>query len=396
MAKVLVLTSSFLPRQGGLQYELKWFLDNLDRRLATLKDVEATFVYPHGVSTPYSVFENIATYDLQLGEDRRRHAIARMIVKLGKLLGATTPDIVHCHTMTPVGRWAALASLLIRRPPKIVVTSHGNDIVNLPHWSYGRKETFRSKLVDMYTAHRMAAQILPSRAMTEWAIRSGTREDRLVFIPNGIPLGDEYDFQESLEDEVPLLLSDNPSSHDGINFLSLSGARTIKNLAALVEAFAQARDRLDRSKLILSCHGTGAELIRGLVGEKGLTEDVIFIGEVIGPNKLRYFAASDVYCNVSHFENFPITLLEAMKHKMAILASNVGGIPELVEHERNGLLVSPTDVTGIAESMVRLYRDADLRSRLVAQAQEDVKQYSMTRVIDEHLALYERVASGGD
>ena len=82
-----------------------------------------------------------------------------------------------------------------------------------------------------------------------------------------------------------------------------------------------------------------------------------------------------------------------MKHGTAILASNVGGIPEFIEHERNGLLVSPTDVSGIAEAMVRLYRDTNLRDSLITQAEEDVKRYSISRVIDEHLALYERLAS---
>ena len=155
-----------------------------------------------------------------------------------------------------------------------------------------------------------------------------------------------------------------------------------------------AKNRLGQSKLLLACQGASSEWVKSLVDDRGLNENVTFIGEVTGLEKRMYFQNSDVYCNVSHFESFGVTLLEAMKYGTAVLASSVGGVPEFIEHERNGLLVSPTDVSGIAEAMVRLYEDAQLRERLVAQAHEDVKQYSMSRVIDEHLALYERVASG--
>ena len=75
--RILVVTSTFLPTVGGIQFELKWFLDNLDRRLVRQGDPELHFTYPDQASEPYARFKNIATYDLQLGRGRlKRNAMA--------------------------------------------------------------------------------------------------------------------------------------------------------------------------------------------------------------------------------------------------------------------------------------------------------------------------------
>ena len=108
--------------------------------------------------------------------------------------------------------------------------------------------------------------------------------------------------------------------------------------------------------------------------------------------KEKYFRASQIYCNVSHFENFPLSLLEAMKYESAVLASRVGGVPEFIKHEENGLLVSPTDVGDIASSLIRLYGDEDLRRRLVENGLQVVQRYAISRVVDQYIGLYERLA----
>ena len=392
--RVLIFSRSFLPTVGGLQYELKWFLDNLDRRTHGPNDIHAHFAYPEESCEPYSRFRQISAHNLGLDESKPLRT-GKVLLRLSGLIRKIDPHIVHCHALIPEGTWALLASRLAGKSTKIVVSSHGNDIVSLPRWSYGGRKTIRSRFAARYTAPRIAAHVLPSQAMVDHAIKEGIQESKLIVIPNGVPIGDDYDFEDHSENHCSIPASDRLqlSRTDGINIMSLSSGRPIKNLETLVEAYAKARERLGRSKLILACQGPSSEAIRTLVDEKGLQNNVIFMGEVAGHTKHEYFRHSDVYCNVSHFESFGITLLEAMKHKTAVLASNVGGVPEFVKHERNGLLVSPTDVNGIAEALVRLYKDAELRKRLVAQAQEDVKLYSISRVIDEHLELYERVAS---
>ncbi len=390
MLKVSILTSSFLPTVGGLQYELKWFLDNLDRRLDEDGNTQVYFAYPNERSTAYTLFKNIRPYDLRLG-DLRKPTIARMLMRLGMFLRKTKPNVVHCHSILPDGFWVLAASRIFGVRTKVVVTSHGQDIVSLPQWSYG-EHTRSTKSLTRYVTGRIAMHVLPSKAIVEHAMRAGSPQKNMIIIPNGVPLDDDYDFEKDAVFSPPSLHGMDLSDGEGFNILSLSSGREIKNLDALIEAFSRVRHRMGKSRLLLACHGESSERIVGLVNEKGLDRHVLFIGEIAGPVKEEYFRASQVYCNVSHFENFPISLLEAMKYGSAVVAGRVGGIPEFVEDGKNGLLISPTNVDEIASALLRLYEDESLRSRLVEDGLRTVRKYSISRTIDEHVALYRRVA----
>ena len=393
--RVLILSSTFLPTVGGLQYELKWFLDNLDRQLAERDDVEMHFAYPDDRSEPYSRFRNISTHDMQLN-DSRIPRVARILVRLGRLIKRISPDVVHCHALAPDALWVFLTMRLVGVRAKIVVTSHGDDIVRLPQWSYGRQRSRWSKFLVAQVTRRLSTHIAVSRAMVEYAVNVGTPEERVVVIPNGIPVGDDYDFELHTASYPPVASERDGvdvAEGGGIDILSLSSGRAVKNLDALVEAFAIARRDLGGSRLLLACRGPLSQPIVRLVEDKGIGSQVVFIGEVTGATKQSYFRNSDVYCLPSHFESFGLTLLEAMKFKTAILASDVGGVPDFVEDKRNGLLVSPTDIHGMASALVRLYKDEELRRRLVENGSRTVQQYSISGIVEEHVSLYKRIVT---
>ena len=80
-----------------------------------------------------------------------------------------------------------------------------------------------------------------------------------------------------------------------------------------------------------------------------------------------------------------------MKYSTAVLASTSGGTSDFVIDEENGLLVSPMNVEEIGSALVRLYKDTDLRKRLVENGQETVRRFSISRVVDEYIELYKRV-----
>ena len=129
--------------------------------------------------------------------------------------------------------------------------------------------------------------------------------------------------------------------------------------------------------------------------DKGLTSHVEFIGEVTGLVKHAYYRNSDVLCVVSHFESFSLTALEALKYGCAVVATRVGGIPEFIEHEFNGLLVSNGNPNQISAALVRLAKDVQLRHRLVNHGYTTVPRYSMSRMVGEHLEMYESIVMQG-
>ena len=391
--RVLILSNSFLPVIGGAQYELKWFLDYLDQMEPSQRQVQVHFAYPNEASREFARFNNIPTHDLKLC-DFRKPSIARMIIRLGKLLRAIRPDIVHCHNVLPTGLWTVIASRMFNVRTRIIATSHGDDVVQLPEWSYGRRDSMRTRILTRLVTGRLSLHLLPSKAMTPFAIRAGTILRRISVIPNGIPVGDDFDFEIGDGNTAGTSPPRSPVIPHGsaLNILCLSSGRRIKNLDALIEAFAIARDQLHYSRLLLTCVD---ERIVNLVKKMGLSHDVEFIGELTGSRKQALFKRSDVLCVVSHFESFSLAALEGLKHGCAIVASKVGGIPEFIEHEYNGLLVSSNEPAQIAAALIRLMREYGLRRHLVDNGFRTVHRYSISHIVKEHINAYQYLSSQG-
>ena len=395
--RVAYLTSAFLPTIGGVQLELKWLLDNLDRRLSRQARLDVHLVYPetNPESVGFAQFNNISTHRFPLSGANKLSTLMQ-IVRLAGRLRAIRPDVIHCYGgILPDGLWAVLAQRLYRLKCKIVVTSHGSDIAWLPHIPYGMRESSRARRVIKWVTGRIDLHVQVSHAMVSHAVDSGTARSKICVIPNGIPLADEYNFEEesALKEVLPSRPLIDMRVEDGIIILCLSSGRAVKNLDGLIEAFALARDELGDSRLLLACTGPQAERIHRLVDAKRLGERVRFIGEVSGSEKQAYFRKSDVYCLPSHFESLGIAALEAMKHQTAVIATDACGVSDFVQHGKNGLLVGSTDVEGMASALVKLHQDRPLRERLAANGLETVKQFSMSRTIEEHVGLYGEIAA---
>lgn len=388
---VLMVTTSFLPVVGGLQFELKWFLDALDDRVGDgIGDFH--FAYPNEASRPFTRFRNLKVHDLRIG-GRGIVRTIRLITRLGYLLRRIRPDVVHCHALMPDAYCVLAACRVAAVRAKVVATSHGHDVVWLPNIPYGSLGNWRSKLLARMVTRRLAAHVTVSRAMAAKAASAGTASRLIRVIHNGVPSPDEDDFETSPLTALP---SQSPSIRppsDGINILSLSSAREVKNVSTLIDAMAIARDQLGDSKLYLTCSGPLAEPLKRLVHRRGLADTVAFVGIVTGANKHACFRACDVFCLPSRFEAFGLVALEAMKFGTTVVATREGGVGDFLEDEVNGLMFSPDDPAGLASALVRLYREPDLRKRLARKGRETAERFSIASVVDQHIRLYRELAA---
>ena len=385
--RILILTTTFLPVVGGLQYFLKWFLDSLDQRLGRDANLEVHFAYPNAEAEEYAQFGHIHTHNLDVGQ-MGKFRLGSVAVRVGRLLRKIRPQVVHCHAVSPDGLCVLMGSRMFGVAPDVVVTSHGQDLVSIPDMDYGSLRTAKGRLVARQVTKHLSAHVVVSNAMVDRAVAAGTRRDRVEVIHNGVPACGDPDFEDdgsvATRAELPRL------PDGGIYILSLSSGRRLKNLSGLVEALAIAAHDLGSSKLVLACTGPLAGPIEQLVSEKGLSDRVVFCGEITGARKRAYFEASDVYCIPSHFESFGLVALEAMKLGVAVVATRTGGLVDFVQDEYNGLLVEPSDPADIASALVRLYRTPELRVRLTVNARETIRQFSISSVVERHLALYRR------
>jgi colanic acid/amylovoran biosynthesis glycosyltransferase len=141
----------------------------------------------------------------------------------------------------------------------------------------------------------------------------------------------------------------------------------------LVSAIQELRSRYRNIHLRIVGDGEDRETLGMHVARLGLEDHVAFEGP-IGHDRIRdYYATSDLFVLASFAEGLPVVLMEAMAMGVPVVSTTVAGIPELIRHERDGLLVAPSDVEGLAAAIAKLIDDPDLRARLSASARRVVE-----------------------
>lgn len=159
-----------------------------------------------------------------------------------------------------------------------------------------------------------------------------------------------------------------------------------KGQATLIEALRLIGDSAPHLQLLLMGSGEDEAALRKLA--QGM-DNVHFEGftERLGD----YMAALDLFAYPSNFEGLGSVLLDAMHAGLPIVASDVGGIPEIVGHEQNGLLVPPGQSREWADAILRLVNDSGLRARLASAAKQRANDYSPAAMARQYLAVYEAI-----
>jgi glycosyltransferase involved in cell wall biosynthesis len=156
--------------------------------------------------------------------------------------------------------------------------------------------------------------------------------------------------------------------------------------------FAAARAILEKypgAKFVLVGDGPDRKQLEVLARELGITGSVYFAG--FRDDVARVYAGLDLMVMPSLDEGLPMTLLEAMAAKRAVIASAVGAVPEVIEHGENGLLVEPGSADDLGQAMLLLLSDAPLRHRLAENARQSVSRFSSDRMARNYLDFYQRM-----
>ena len=130
-----------------------------------------------------------------------------------------------------------------------------------------------------------------------------------------------------------------------------------------------------------------APLLRQLADDLGIGDDVTFHGQIADVRPI--VGSLDILVCASYEEAFPVSILEAMAMKKAIVSTNVNGIPEAIQHESSGLLVKPKSSPELADAVLRLLSDTNLRNQLATNAMHRVQNYfSLESYIEKWIACY--------
>jgi N-acetyl-alpha-D-glucosaminyl L-malate synthase BshA len=335
-----------------------------------LGEYEAGLAF-HRVHTP--------TYPL-FREPQYLLSLANTIVLLSREFSL---DIVHAHYGVPHATAAYLAKQILASTnrgatvPKVITTLHGTDITLLgTDPSYSETVAFSIDQSDGVTAvseslRRDTYQALP--------IRSDIR-----VIPNFLEC-DEHRRRDLPDLRVRLC---PPSKYDKL-IIHLSNFRPVKRADAVIEIFERIREQV-RAKLILVGEGPDLGRAMRLVHERGLGCDVEALGEQ--DQVVPLLSVSDLFVLPSAQESFGLAALEAMACEVPVIASRVGGLPEVVEDGVSGFLRDPDDINGMADAGVSLLTDPVLHARFAAAGLQRVRrQFCAGRVVPQYEAYYQEV-----
>jgi len=294
-------------------------------------------------------------------------------------------DLVYATTMV---RRAALAALVVRRP--LVVKLVADEAYERERRS-GRYAGTLSEFqqvsgglrVRLLRATRTAALrrarriVVPSAYLREIALRWGLDPERVVVVPNPAPVVTGTLSREEARDRLRL---DGPA-------VGAAGRLTAQK--AFGDALA-AIARLPGVGMLLLGDGPERAALERRSRELGLEGRVRFLGAGSRDDVLELFRAVDLALLTSAWENLPHTVLEALALGTPVVATAVGGVPEVVVDGENGLLVPAGDVEAIAEAIARLVGDDELRARLGEAAVRSVEGLAEPRILNRIVDEIER------
>ena len=157
----------------------------------------------------------------------------------------------------------------------------------------------------------------------------------------------------------------------------------------LLRAAAIVRSQLPDARFLLVGLGPNEQELRREVSRLGLDGTVTFTG--FREDAPRIAAALDVYVQPSEAEGLPIALLEAMALERAVVATSVGGTPEVIRGPEQGVLVPPRDPGAIASSVLELLRDPGRRARMGLRASERAREFDIRHAVGRMEEVYEEL-----
>jgi glycosyltransferase involved in cell wall biosynthesis len=235
---------------------------------------------------------------------------------------------------------------------------------------------------------RGTVPIAVSVEVAEWVkMVCGVRN--CLTIPNGVPIDD---YRRHFDSRMAWRHAQRLSDED-VAFVCVARLEKQKNHAMLMEAFGRAFGAEPRAHLLLVGDGGCRTALEYRTRELGLEAQVRFLGQ---RNDIpQILGAADSFVLASQNEGNPLALMEAMAAGLPVVATAVGGVPELIVDRRSGLLVKPGDCDGLASAMLCLFRNASMRRTMAACAAEHaLKTFNARRMADAYLQLYERLVAG--
>jgi glycosyltransferase involved in cell wall biosynthesis len=285
------------------------------------------------------------------------------LLKLFMQLNKIKPDIVHTHMSAFI---YTIPWIFLNRK-KILHTIH-----NRPIYEFSQK--LRSIIKALYHMNKAIPIAISDTIAKETKDVYKIKEDKIEVIYNPVDIS-KYN-KSSIKRK----------KGEDVTFINVARFTSVKNQSLLIDAFSKVREQIKNVKLILVGDGELRNAVEKKVAQNGLSDVVEFTGNI--QNVAEKLRSADAFVLPSRYEGLPLTILEAMASGLPIIATNVGGVPDIVKD--NGVLFKDNDLDSLVAAMLKLARDLLLREQMGKKSILYVEKFDVKTIADQYQLLYER------
>jgi glycosyltransferase involved in cell wall biosynthesis len=301
----------------------------------------------------------------------------------GRSFGA---QVVHAHWAIPTGPAAVSAARGLRAP--CVITMHGGDVYVNPEQGYDFPTRWYVRPILRRTLNQASALTAITDDCRMHALRAGAPPERVEIILNGA----------DLRRFSPLPESERQSLRQKFGGRMIFACRQLfprKGIRFLIQAAARLKPRYRDLKLVLAGDGFERPELERLATELGIRDDTTFLGWVANAELPTYYRAAAVSVIPSLEEGFGIPAAEAMGCEVPVVASDAGGLPEVVEDGVTGKVVPRGDVDALTRAIESLLEDEGLRVRMGKAGRERaLRLFDWDRSAEQFERLFVRLIDG--
>lgn len=292
---------------------------------------------------------------------------------LKQLVARRNIRLIHTHSPTV----AATTRMLFpsRSKVQLVYTEHGP-------WHHYRARTYAPNMCTFWrNDHVFAVSDHVLRSIRYPAPFAQLRMPRIETLYHGLdmgalgssPDGDGVRDEFGIDDDAPVIAT-------------IANFRPQKGHSLLLEVTRLIRQRIPTARLLLVGTGPLEDVVKERTIEMGLEDAVIFAG--FRSDVPRILTSVDVFALSSGWEGLSIALLEAMAHGLPAVATRAGGVSEVIEDGRSGLLVPLDDPRSMADAIVRVVEDRPLAAKLGAEARVRARRFDIKETVQREEAVY--------
>jgi glycosyltransferase involved in cell wall biosynthesis len=190
-------------------------------------------------------------------------------------------------------------------------------------------------------------------------------------------------------DESTFYPAKETTSDRSLHLIVTRNLEAIYDVGCVIDCFAKVLEQHPDARLSVAGSGPQKQSLERQCQQLGISDKVAFLGRLDISEMAELYRSADVMLNASTVDNSPNSLIEAMACGVPIVSTDVGGIPKLVSHEQDALLVPPRRPDLLAEQVLRLQTEPQLREQLISEGRKTIAKFTWARVGQALLTQYQ-------